>query len=426
HRRSLHSPGARKPLRSSPLAGPALQADGTTPEGTETGKARPSRISSTPDFASLLTPLPSSKRARPKTAENPQAFSPLPAAQFTVQKPLISPVSHSLLKGNLVKQGSVDLKRPASVVQPSLSSSPSSWVLRTSPTTINPENSKVSPLPPAARRPKTAHGYPSLPQCFDSNEPSSNNMPLARTRDSRDNSWYIANPYEMTPKFSRLGLASSNVVLPVSAKERKRVVHQTSKSSIKMSTARMGRADSSPDTSSLASQQDTLSLPTSSLMRAGSSSSTSDSLASLHLRETTAPISATSTINTTAEGDQSDHRHEPSLKPNPINRSVPFSTPKEGPLTRLKVLTLRSIRSCGSLNKSQSAPINDKLSTDATQPQSEIKLGFVALRSDSPSSDSSTESDTGDLKRAQGYPSRKSSGVKKLWKAITAWQRSFS
>jgi len=33
-----------------------------------------------------------------------------------------------------------------------------------------------------------------------------------------DNSWYIASPYDLTPRFTRLGLASSGVVLPVSAK----------------------------------------------------------------------------------------------------------------------------------------------------------------------------------------------------------------
>jgi len=41
-----------------------------------------------------------------------------------------------------------------------------------------------------------------------------------------DNSWYVANEYSETPKFSRLGLAGSNVVMPVSAKERKRRISQ--------------------------------------------------------------------------------------------------------------------------------------------------------------------------------------------------------
>ena len=41
-----------------------------------------------------------------------------------------------------------------------------------------------------------------------------------------DNSWYVANEYSETPKFSRLGLAGSNVVMPVSAKERKKQISQ--------------------------------------------------------------------------------------------------------------------------------------------------------------------------------------------------------
>jgi len=64
-----------------------------------------------------------------------------------------------------------------------------------------------------------------------------------------DNSWYIANPYSVTPKFSRLGLAGWNVVMPVSAKEhRKRLSRAGSAPSFRSNTSRSAASTSSAHT----------------------------------------------------------------------------------------------------------------------------------------------------------------------------------
>ena len=64
----------------------------------------------------------------------------------------------------------------------------------------------------SSRRP---HSFYIDPTAIPSGPPP---HPDSAPRSPTDNSWYIASPYDVTPRFTRLGLASSGVVLPVSAK----------------------------------------------------------------------------------------------------------------------------------------------------------------------------------------------------------------
>ncbi|KAF8800112.1 hypothetical protein BYT27DRAFT_6844143 [Phlegmacium glaucopus] len=82
--------------------------------------------------------------------------------------------------------------------------------------------------PKSRTRPQTSSGIPSFRPPIpileeelevDAVEPSASK--------SKDNSWYTANPYDVTPRFSRLGLSASGVVMPLSPKEHRRLSSTT-------------------------------------------------------------------------------------------------------------------------------------------------------------------------------------------------------
>ncbi|KAJ3561846.1 hypothetical protein NP233_g9945 [Leucocoprinus birnbaumii] len=433
-RRSLRSSVVSKPLRSSPLAGPALQADGAASEVKDEPKLKPPRIASTPNLASLLATPPLSKRARPRTTESAQGIPSFLVHQSSSLETLTCTPSRHVHSGNEAKQANEVLGRSAPSAHLSHQSSTPALCPRSLPK--EPGTEKGNRPSSIIRRPNTAHGYPTAPSppavsCRHSTDHASS----AQSRELRNNSWLVANPYETTPKFSRLGLASAGVVLPMSAKEHKRLTHQNSRLSVKTSTARIARAgssNSSPDASpTLSFQQETLSLPTTSMMQNGSLlSSASESLAAQSLREDSAvPMSATSsTITTITEGEEYVLRYDSTSKPNDHSRSVPpTTTSKQGPFGRLKGMTLRSIRSSASLSKSRSSPVSGKLTMDKRRSQSEIRLGFFTSRAVSPTASESTAdskpTEVGELPLPHPRTER---SVRKFWKSLGLWHRSRS
>ena len=134
------------------------------------------------------------------------------------------------------------------------------------------------------------------------------------------NSWYTANPYDVTPRFSRLGLSASTVVMPVSAKEHRRLsrntglsrmdgTSSTSKTPPSPTTKRFSilpspslRSLSAASTQSLHPQRHPLSRTLST-----TSSSETSSTASTSQHKTLSPLSASaSTPSLTRSGNSED------------------------------------------------------------------------------------------------------------------------
>jgi len=431
-RRSLV--GVCKPLRSSPLAGSVLQADETIVQVKETPKLKPSRIVSTPDLASILIPPPVAKRSRPRTAEGSQNIFPtsvpLPTSPDTIKE---SAVSHAFYSGNSAKQASTHLGRSASSAQSSFSAFPTPAVC--------PPTSKAGSTPHlrAAFRssPHTVCPTTTTPPPLSSSKKPSAGCSSSVHPNSGDTSWLIANPYEITPKFTRLGLASPHVVLPLCAREHRRLARQNSKSSVKTSTARISRVrstDSSSGTSlSSHSQQD---VPTSSSPSPTkcdlSSNRASELWSSLHLPQRSVVVPVTSSGTTvTCEGEASDLQYPSSTsKSDHDARSVPTTkTSRKSPLIRFKNLTLRTFKSSTSLKKSSMNPIIENL-TPATDVrlQREIKIGLLTPRSSSPTASEST-ADTKAAVVGEFLPptiSRTEQSAKKSWKPFVVWYRNRS
>ncbi|KAJ7631379.1 hypothetical protein DFH06DRAFT_1439204 [Mycena polygramma] len=197
----------RKPVRSSPLAGPALLREGA-PEG-ESLPSRLFRVSSTPKLHSLRRfdstppplPLPASPPAlnglsRRASLERPPAFynfSP-ESATFAAQlpSPPLTPPSPSPRRHARTRSRS-------SIVAPM------------------PVFCATSP-PPSFPHALTAPLSPS--RCRTSAVPLIRANPAIASdswNDSEDN-WLTSTPCSSTPRFSRLGMAAPNVVLPVPAR----------------------------------------------------------------------------------------------------------------------------------------------------------------------------------------------------------------
>jgi hypothetical protein len=182
--RRLSASSARKPVRSSPLAGPALSSG--------PNQLRRSS-SSTPDFAAPHGPPGPRHASRAKS---------LHTINFNNQ----AHHEHARTHSSSSQEGS----RQKLTKRPQLK-------VRTS--TITP------PTPPYN------HAHSASTPNISINQPS----PLSRinTTDSSpsdDKSWLTFSPFAETPRFTRLALSGQNVVMPLSAKEyqRKRRYTQTS------------------------------------------------------------------------------------------------------------------------------------------------------------------------------------------------------
>ena len=245
-----HSKTTRKPLRSSPLAGPAVLNDrsvGSLNEAAHaprTGSsfsvsqdADPSLsirskssmgLSRPASIVSLYPPSPQpySSRHRPSTAPTPSSKS-LQIDTRSVERPLSvhSPakITRSEWVSRSKSQGSLSVVSGSSFVSDSSGS-----------------RSRSPHMPTALARPSTrtvsvvleveAEGEEDVKDDPDATQSRASAMLCPKSIPNPgvplDNSWYVANEYSETPKFSRLGLAGSNVVMPVSAKERKRRISQ--------------------------------------------------------------------------------------------------------------------------------------------------------------------------------------------------------
>ncbi|KAK0500037.1 hypothetical protein EDD18DRAFT_811842 [Armillaria luteobubalina] len=188
-RRHSLTPPSRRPLRSSPLAGPSFNL---SPDGRlelsplDAAKAKPNRISSTPDLPSLtVADVQLSKR-----------LSTPPVITFRSSLPSPPPSPHNASHRSKSRDSFVSV----------------------------PTHTQVPHFP----RAYTSKSTPSSPSSSYTSLP--------------DQSWLTANPYLTTPKFSRLSLASPNVVMPVSAKERRRSMASASVDGhTKVSSATFGK-----------------------------------------------------------------------------------------------------------------------------------------------------------------------------------------
>jgi hypothetical protein len=204
-----------KPLRSSPLAGPALL---TTPVLLKT-------VSDDP----VPTP-PSCHVLYPKSSQNLDSCDSSPT---TSRRRGLAPIAG----------------RPQSLYISSTSDR-----TRASEWEIDPLQSLTISRTPVRPRPSSGIASFRLPipiveeelECQveeiditdSSSKETSRNSSTSDCSDSRSssqpqvNSWYTVNTYDVTPRFSRLGLSASTVVMPLSPKEHRRVSRRNTATSL--------------------------------------------------------------------------------------------------------------------------------------------------------------------------------------------------
>ena len=218
-----------KPLRSSPLAGPALNRSPATPVLTVSSNEPvddPLLTVPTPPICHVLHPKSSQKldscdsgSSTPTTSR--RRLAPITAASNRSQSLYIPSTSSS----------------DGGHASPSLRTRASEWE-------IDPLQSLSISRTPVRPRPSSGIASFRLPIPIVEEEPdcqveeivtdssskdTSRNSSTSEFTNSRSssqpqvNSWYTANTYDVTPRFSRLGLSSSTVVMPLSPKEHRRV-----------------------------------------------------------------------------------------------------------------------------------------------------------------------------------------------------------
>ncbi|KAJ7181001.1 hypothetical protein C8R46DRAFT_596510 [Mycena filopes] len=222
----------RKPLRSSPLAGPALSSSEGAPDDERAAIRRVRRLS-TPNLRPLaradtpppIPPLltsPAVKRPSKRVSFIELVKRPLGHKPQPPPLPLPSPLSISIARSSINHTPpSPPLPSPR---RRSHARSPSSMAASMS----SPDLSIFSISPPNFPRALTAP---------PSRRTSTIPLPSAHTRDpsvpvygvtaSRsgllsDDTWLAAMPYDSIPRFSRHSLTASNVVFPVSASDARR------------------------------------------------------------------------------------------------------------------------------------------------------------------------------------------------------------
>ncbi|KAJ6617119.1 hypothetical protein B0H10DRAFT_2218920 [Mycena sp. CBHHK59/15] len=230
-RRHSLSPITRKPLRSSPLAGPAFSSEGQPPEEVAAMGSLPPRISSSPDLLSL------SRRKAAFVSHNPTAPRLSKRASFIelVKRPLVHHIKAKEPPSAPLPPTPILVPQP--VPPPAL---PARSSARPAPITLtSPVPHTPLPAPPPSPRRRTRVRQSSVSSslsvslaAFPAPPP---NFPRALSRDSlpalsrsspppsisgvADGSWLPSPPFGETPRFSRLSLAAPNVVLPMSARE---------------------------------------------------------------------------------------------------------------------------------------------------------------------------------------------------------------
>jgi hypothetical protein len=245
-----YSKTTRKPQRSSPLAGPVVSNDRSAVSSNEAAHAprteSPLSVSQDADPSLSLrsksflglsrpasivslyppSPQPYSSRHRPSTAPTPRSKSPQIDMQ-SIERPSSVHSPTKITRSEWVSlsksQGSRSVVSGSSFVSDSSGS-----------------RSRAPHMPTALAGPSTRTVSVVLEVEAEAEEGVKDDPDATQSRTSAmlspksipnpvvplDNSWYVANEYSETPKFSRLGLAGSSVVMPVSAKERKRQISQ--------------------------------------------------------------------------------------------------------------------------------------------------------------------------------------------------------
>ncbi|KDQ54095.1 hypothetical protein JAAARDRAFT_38711 [Jaapia argillacea MUCL 33604] len=248
-------PTGARPLRSSPLAGPAVSASDNTDDKK---RYKPSRIASTPDLATLRSPASAGSlhsayasdstskvpfKRRPASSANVAEYfdASCAASSSTHTHAHTSPTSsdHSSSSSSSIPTSTSTLpSQSSSSTSLSRSSSKSSLSKRKSLTkrfsltfSHTSRNGKekeedpieeipaVPPIPSWVRQNSSGSLHKPLPPAPLTRNPSSQTSLDAKKAAAADN-WLLQNTYAQTPKFSRLSLAAQGVVMPVSANSR--------------------------------------------------------------------------------------------------------------------------------------------------------------------------------------------------------------
>ena len=236
-RRPKSADSSTKPLRSSPLAGPVLNHP-------LLAFTAPAPVVEPTDQLLMFT-TPPLCQLHPKSCHFCDACSASPTTTFRRRNygPIAAATMHSSGR-------SQSLYAP-----PTGRASSTRTVIAMPEWEIDPlQNPIIPPRTPKSRlRPQTSSGIPSsgfrrpIPIVEEeadldviessTSKDTSRNSSTSEFTHSRstslthDNSWYTANPYGVTPRFSRLGLSASNVVMPLSPKEHRRLSSRTRTSS---------------------------------------------------------------------------------------------------------------------------------------------------------------------------------------------------
>ena len=227
--------GNTKPIRSSPLAGPALNRSLATPVLTVSSNepTDPLLTVTTPPICHVLHPKFSqnldscdSCSSTPTTSRR-RGLGPITAGSARSQS-LYIPSRSSSDSGH----ASPSLKSPASEweIDPLQSLSISRTPLRPRPSTGI--ASFRPPIPIVEEEPEwqveetdATDSSSKDTSCNSSTSEFTKSQPSSQPH---INSWYTANTYDVTPRFSRLGLSASTVVMPLSPKEHRRLSRNTS------------------------------------------------------------------------------------------------------------------------------------------------------------------------------------------------------
>ena len=221
-----------KPLRSSPLAGPALNRSPATSALTVSSNEPTDDPPPMPSGSHVLHPKSSlnldSCDSNPTTPRQRGLGSPGSGRC----KSLHIPSTSSLDTGHL----SPSLKAQASEweIDPLQSLSVSRTPVRPRPASHNP--SFRPPIPIVEEEPDSHVEQidPSNSQDTSRNSSTSEFTNSRAPSQPQADSWYTANTYDVTPRFSRLGLSSSTVVMPLSAKEHRRLSRRSTTTLSKM------------------------------------------------------------------------------------------------------------------------------------------------------------------------------------------------
>ena len=229
--------GNTKPMRSSPLAGPALSRSLATPVLTVSSNkpTDPLLTVTTPPICHVLHPKSS------QNLDSCDSGSSTPTGTISRRRGL-GPITAGSARSQSLYIPSTSSSDSGHAL-PSLRTPASEWE-------IDPLQSLTISRTPLRPRPSSGIASFRLPIPIVEEEPdwqveeldgtdssskntscnsSTSDFPKSRSASQPQvNSWYTTNTYDVTPRFSRLGLSASTVVMPLSPKEHRRLSRNTS------------------------------------------------------------------------------------------------------------------------------------------------------------------------------------------------------